>query len=76
MRDTLMGAIVGTFIFLGVLGYGYVFLNSKSEKIIGINMQNEIKEYEYLDRDCYGITSDGTHELLKSYKINKKINQE
>lgn len=49
MKNTLIGVIVGTFIFLCVLGYGYVFLNSKSEKIVGTNMQSELKEYEYLE---------------------------
>lgn len=51
MKNTLIGVIVGTFIFLCVFGYGYgyVLLNSKSEKIVGTNMQSELKEYEYLE---------------------------
>ena len=49
MKNTLIGVILGTFIFLCVFGYGYVLLNSKSEKIVGTNMQSELKECEYLE---------------------------
>lgn len=41
-----------------------------NEKIIGTNMNNETKEYIRVD-DYYGITADGTRELLKSYKYKK-----
>lgn len=40
-------------------------------KIIGTNMNNETKEYVRISDDSYGVTEDGTRELLKSYKFKK-----
>lgn len=40
-------------------------------KIIGTNMNNETKEYVRITYDNYGVTEDGTRELLKFYKYKK-----
>ena len=46
-------------------------LITKSRKVIGMKINNEIKEYKYINKDYYGVTEDGTRELLKSYKFKK-----
>ncbi len=43
----------------------------KKKDIIGTNMNNETKEYVKVIDNSYGITKDGTRELLKSYKYKK-----
>jgi hypothetical protein len=43
----------------------------KKKDIIGTNMNNETKEYVRISDDSYGVTEDGTRELLKSYKFKK-----
>lgn len=47
---------------------------SFDKKGIGTNMNNETKNYVKIFEDryrTYGITEDGTRELLKSYKFKK-----
>lgn len=76
MRELLEGLaitviliIIGTLMVFPVLLA--VFLRGKNENNIGTNMNNETKEYRYITNDNYGVTSDGTRELLKSYKFKK-----
>ena len=40
-------------------------------EFVGTNMNNETKEYVKVIDNSYGITKDGTRELLKSYKYKK-----
>lgn len=49
----------------------FVFFRGKNEKNIGTNMNNETKEYVRVIDNSYGVTADGTRELLKSYKYKK-----
>ena len=69
---TVILIIIGTvMIFPALL---VVFLRGKNENNIGTNMNNETKEYVEIYKDrypTYGVTEDGTRELLKSYKFKK-----
>lgn len=61
--------IISVFIFVLIIIVS--LLITKSRKAIGMNINNEIKEYKYINKDYYGVTEDGTRELLKSYKFKK-----
>lgn len=61
--------IIGIFIFVSISII--LLLAIIPEKVIGTNMNNETKEYVRITDDSYGITEDGTRELLKSYKFKK-----
>lgn len=61
--------IIGIFIFVSISII--LLLAIMSEKVIGTNMNNETKEYVRITDDSYGVTADGTRELLKSYKFKK-----
>lgn len=61
--------IVGMFV-ITILIISLV-LSDELTKAIGTNMNNETKEYVRVIDNSYGITEDGTRELLKSYKFNK-----
>ena len=61
--------IIGIFIFVSISII--LLLAIMPEKVIGTNMNNETKEYVRINDDSYGVTEDGTRELLKSYKFNK-----
>lgn len=69
---TVILIIIGTvMIFPALL---VVFLRGKNENNIGTNMNNETKEYLKIYEGRYyifGVTEDGTRELLKSYKFKK-----
>ena len=69
---SIISFIVGI-IFIVIVIPTIAFL-ATGKKGIGTNMNNETKEYLgiYEDRyQTYGVTEDGTRELLKSYKFNK-----
>lgn len=66
---TVILIIIGTLMVFPVLLA--VFLRGKNENDIGTNMNNETKEYVRISDDSYGVTEDGTRELLKSYKFKK-----
>ena len=61
--------IISIFIFVSISII--LLLAIMSEKVIGTNMNNETKEYVRITDDSYGVTADGTRELLKSYKFKK-----
>lgn len=61
--------IIGIFMFVSISII--LLLAIMSEKVIGTNMNNETKEYVRITDDSYGVTADGTRELLKSYKFKK-----
>lgn len=61
--------IVGMFV-ITILIISLV-LSDELTKAIGTNMNNETKEYVKVIDNSYGITKDGTRELLKSYKYKK-----
>lgn len=61
--------IIGIFIFVSISII--LLLAIMPEKVIGTNMNNETKEYVRISDDSYGVTEDGTRELLKSYKYKK-----
>lgn len=61
--------IIGIFIFVSISII--LLLAIMPEKVIGTNMNNETKEYVRISDDSYGVTEDGTRELLKSYKFKK-----
>ena len=61
--------IIGIFIFVSISII--LLLAIMPEKVIGTNMNNETKEYVRITDDSYGVTADGTRELLKSYKFKK-----
>lgn len=65
----LLEWIISVFIFVLIIIVS--LLITKSRKVIGMNINNEIKEYKYINKDYYGVTEDGTRELLKSYKFKK-----
>lgn len=68
---TIISIIQATAIVMLVI---LVVTLSLRKKGIGTNMNNETKEYLgiYEDRyQTYGVTEDGTRELLKSYKYKK-----
>lgn len=72
MDDDIVSTIC-TIIFMVVVISAAVFL-SRGKKGIGTNMQNETKNYLKIYEGryyTYGVTEDGTRELLKSYKFNK-----
>lgn len=48
-----------------------ISLLSGDVEFVGTNMNNETKEYVKVIDNSYGITKDGTRELLKSYKYKK-----
>lgn len=48
-----------------------ISLLSGNGDFVGTNMNNETKEYVRVIDNSYGITKDGTRELLKSYKYKK-----
>lgn len=48
-----------------------ISLLSGDGDFVGTNMNNETKEYVKVIDNSYGITKDGTRELLKSYKYKK-----
>lgn len=59
------------FMFVSIFTVIVLQLTIKSGEVIGVNINNEIKEYRYITNDNYGVTKDGTRELLKSYKFKK-----
>ena len=61
--------IISVFVFVLIIIVS--LLITKSRKVIGMNINNEIKEYKYINKDYYGVTANGTRELLKSYKFKK-----
>ena len=61
--------IIGIFVFVSISII--LLLAIMPEKVIGTNMNNETKEYVRISDDSYGVTEDGTRELLKSYKFKK-----
>nr|DAY29629.1 MAG TPA: hypothetical protein [Caudoviricetes sp.] len=61
--------MIGIFIFVSISII--LLLAIMPEKVIGTNMNNETKEYVRITDDSYGVTADGTRELLKSYKFKK-----
>ena len=65
MKEFIIGMSIFVLIFI------ILPLIIMSEKVIGTNINNEIKEYRYITNDNYGVTEDGTRELLKSYKFKK-----
>lgn len=69
MRDSTLGICL--FIFIFAIMLICLTLTNESEKVIGTNINNETKEYVRIIDDSYGITKDGTRELLKSYKYKK-----
>lgn len=69
MRDSTLGICL--FVFIFAIMIICLILTSESSKVIGTNINNEIKEYVRITDDSYGITKDGTRELLKSYKFKK-----
>lgn len=62
----IIGIVVVILVMLGVK----LSLEGNGD-IIGTNMKNETKEYVEVIDNFYGITKDGTRELLKSYKYKK-----
>ena len=69
MRDSTLGIWLFSFIF-GIMII-CLTLTNESSKVIGTNINNETKEYVRITDDSYGVTKDGTRELLKSYKYKK-----
>lgn len=65
MKEFIIGISIFVLIFI------ILPLAIMSEKVIGTNMNNETKEYVSIIDDSYGVTKDGTRELLKSYKFKK-----
>ena len=57
--------------FFIVVSICLVSFVSFDKKGTGTNMNNETKEYIKVIDNSYGITKDGTRELLKSYKYKK-----
>lgn len=55
-------------VMLAIAGIGFL---SGDGDFVGTNMNNETKEYVKVIDNSYGITKDGTRELLKSYKYKK-----
>lgn len=55
-------------VMLVIAGIGVL---SGDGDFVGTNMNNETKEYVKVIDNSYGITKDGTRELLKSYKYKK-----
>lgn len=55
-------------VMLAIAGIGVL---SGDGDFVGTNMNNETKEYVKVIDNSYGITKDGTRELLKSYKYKK-----
>ena len=69
MRDSTLG--IWLFVFIFAIMIICLTLTDEAGKVIGTNMNNETKEYIRITDDSYGITKDGTRELLKSYKYKK-----
>lgn len=65
MKEFIIGISIFVLIFI------ILPLAIMSEKVIGTNMNNETKEYVKVIDNSYGVTKDGTRELLKSYKYKK-----
>ena len=65
MKEFIIGISIFVLIFI------ILPLAIMSEKVIGTNMNNETKEYVSIIDDSYGVTKDGTRELLKNYKFKK-----
>lgn len=65
MKEFIIGISIFVLIFI------ILPLAIMSEKVIGTNMNNETKEYVSIIDDSYGVTKDGTRELLTSYKYKK-----
>ena len=55
-------------VMLVIAGIGVL---SGDGDFVGTNMNNETKEYVKVIDNSYGLTKDGTRELLKSYKYKK-----
>ena len=69
MREFLeVLAITCISIIQAIAGIGVL---SGDGDFVGTNMNNETKEYVKVIDNSYGITKDGTRELLKSYKYKK-----
>ena len=66
---SIISFIVGI-IFIVIVIPTIAFL-ATGKKGIGTNMNNETKEYIRINDNSYGVTKDGTRELLKSYKFKK-----
>ena len=69
MKEYMISVII--FMFVYIFTVIVLQLTIKSGEVIGVNINNEIKEYRYITNDNYGVTADGTRELLKSYKYKK-----
>lgn len=69
MKEYMSSVII--FMFVSIFTVIVLQLTIKSGEVIGVNINNEIKEYRYINNDNYGVTADGTRELLKSYKYKK-----
>lgn len=69
MRDSTLGICL--FVFIFAIMIICLTLTNESNKVIGTNINNETKEYVRITDDFYGLTADGTRELLKSYKYKK-----
>lgn len=69
MKEYMISVVI--FMFVSIFIAIVLQLTIKSGEVIGVNINNEIKEYRYITNDNYGVTSDGTRELLKSYKYKK-----
>lgn len=62
----IIGIVVVILVMLGVK----LSLEGNGD-FVGTNMNNETKEYVKVIDNSYGITKDGTRELLKSYKYKR-----
>ena len=72
MDDDIV-SIICRIIFIVVVIFTVIFL-SRGKKGTGTNMQNETKDYLKIYEGryyTYGVTEDGTKEILKSYKFKK-----
>lgn len=72
MDDDIV-SIICRIIFIVVVIFAVIFL-SRGKKDTGTNMQNETKDYLKIYEGryyTYGVTEDGTKEILKSYKFKK-----
>ena len=66
--STIQAIAVVILVMLIIAG---ISLLSGDGEFVGTNMNNETKEYVKVIDNSYGITKDGTRELLKSYKYKK-----
>lgn len=64
----IQAIIVVIVVMLAIAGIGFL---SGNGDFVGTNMNNETKEYVKVIDNSYGITKDGTRELLKSYKYKR-----